>query len=570
MNKFTLVLKSACLIFTILTAQKAFAQSPELMSYQAVVRNASNALIANQAVGVRVTILQTTPTGTEVYKELFNPNPTTNANGLLSINIGSGTPVTGTMAAINWGAGPYFVKTEIDPSGGTNYGLVSTSQLLSVPFALYAKTAGGGDNLGNHTATTAIKLNNQVISNNGVNGLTIDDNGGIKLKTTFTDFTTPTPTLDDTFAIDKAGGLLIKGRFLGGNIETATTIPMQGPGTRMMWYPAKEAFRVGRVTSTQWDDVNVGDYSVAFGNDNIAKAYGSFAMGDQCDATGLVSVCMGSANKVTGTAGFSVGASNIVGGFAGVALGYTNTANGQGTVAHGYRVQALKDYSVALGYRGIANHEGSMVLSDASNFSAVTTTYTTSSANNQFNARYAGGYRLFTNSNMTSGVSLSAGGNSWSVVSDSTQKERFVHADGEQILTKLRTMRMGSWNYKSQPEAHFRHYGPMAQEFYNAFGKDKYGTIGNSTTIAQADMDGVMMIMIKALEKRTAEQAQEIEQLRAKNNELTSALAETKKINEEWTTLKTLLSENDATKNIITKLNVLTDDEKKIVENRNK
>lgn len=565
MNKFTFVLKSVCLIFTFLISQRAFAQSPELMSYQAVVRNTNNALVANQAVGVRVTILQTTPAGTEVYKELFNPNPTTNANGLLSVNIGSGTPVTGTMAAINWGAGPYFVKTEIDPTGGTNYGLVSTSQLLSVPFAMYAKTSGGGDNLGNHTATTAIKLNNQIISNNGNNGFTLDDNGGLKLKTTFTDFTTPTPVLDDTFSIDKAGGLLLKGRFPMSASLPTTTIPMQGPGARMMWYPAKESFRMGRVSGTQWDDVNTGEFSVAFGNDNIAKGYGSFAMGDLCDATGTVSVSMGSNNKVAGTAGFSVGASNIVNGFAGVALGYTNIANGQGTVAIGYRVQALKDYTVSLGYRGIANHEGSMVLSDASNNSS----FTTSTADNQLTSRYAGGYRLFTNSNMTIGVAIVPGGNSWSIISDSTRKERFLHADGDEMLKKLRTMRLGSWNYKSQAEVNFRHYGPMAQEFYAAFGQDKYGTIGNETTIGQADMEGVMMILIKALEKRTAEQDKEIAKLKAQNSELNTALFETKKINEEWLTLKTLLSENESTKNIVTKLNVLTEDEKKIVENRN-
>lgn len=141
MNKFTLMMKSAVLLFIILFSQKFSAQSPNLMSYQAVVRNASNNLVINQNVGVRVTVLQTSSSGVEVYKETFSPNPTTNANGLLSFNIGAGTPVTGTFAGINWSTGPYFVKTEIDPTGGTSYSLVSTSQLLSVPYALSAKSA---------------------------------------------------------------------------------------------------------------------------------------------------------------------------------------------------------------------------------------------------------------------------------------------------------------------------------------------------------------------------------------------------------------------------------------------
>lgn len=122
-----------CSFFYYLNTQ---AQAPNAMSYQAVIRNASNVLVANQGIGMRVSILQGTATGTEVYKELFNPNPVTNVNGLVSLAIGTGIPLTGTFGAINWSTGLYFVKTETDPTGGTNYTVVATSQLLSVPFAL--------------------------------------------------------------------------------------------------------------------------------------------------------------------------------------------------------------------------------------------------------------------------------------------------------------------------------------------------------------------------------------------------------------------------------------------------
>ena len=118
--------------FTFLVSVNAFAQAPQKMSYQAVIRNASNALVTSTAVGMQITILQNT---TPVYTE--TQTPTTNANGLVSIEIGG---VSG-FSTIDWSAGPYFIKTETDPTGGTTYSITGTSQLLSVPYALHAKTA---------------------------------------------------------------------------------------------------------------------------------------------------------------------------------------------------------------------------------------------------------------------------------------------------------------------------------------------------------------------------------------------------------------------------------------------
>ena len=130
-------------LFTILLAvfltATVWAQSPNKMSYQAVIRNSSEALVTNTTVGMQISILQGRARRKAVYVE--TQSPTTNANGLISIKIGDGTVQSGDFTNIEWANGPYFIKTETDPAGGTDYTITGTSQLLSVPYALHAKTA---------------------------------------------------------------------------------------------------------------------------------------------------------------------------------------------------------------------------------------------------------------------------------------------------------------------------------------------------------------------------------------------------------------------------------------------
>ena len=128
------------IMILVLGVTSLFAQVPQKMTYQAVVRNASNQLVTNTNVGVRVSVLQGSINGASVYVETHSTN--TNTNGLLTLEIGDGTTVQGTVGNIDWGNGPYFLKTEIDPNGGVNYSITSVQQLLSVPYALYAAEAG--------------------------------------------------------------------------------------------------------------------------------------------------------------------------------------------------------------------------------------------------------------------------------------------------------------------------------------------------------------------------------------------------------------------------------------------
>ena len=117
-----------------------FSRAPLTMNYQAILRNSSNQLIINTQVGMQISILQGSENGSAVYVE--TQTPSTNENGLITIEIGAGTVVSGDLTNIDWINGPYFLKTEVDPEGGTNYTITGVTQLLSVPYAFFAQKAG--------------------------------------------------------------------------------------------------------------------------------------------------------------------------------------------------------------------------------------------------------------------------------------------------------------------------------------------------------------------------------------------------------------------------------------------
>ena len=133
--------KLITILATVLITASVFAQTPQKMSYQAVIRDSNDILIVNTEVGMQISILQGSESGTAIYSEQHVAM--TNANGLVSVSIGSGT-TTDNFEAINWANGPYFIKTETDLTGGETYTITGTSQLLSVPYALHAKTAENG------------------------------------------------------------------------------------------------------------------------------------------------------------------------------------------------------------------------------------------------------------------------------------------------------------------------------------------------------------------------------------------------------------------------------------------
>ena len=173
-----------------------YAQSPEKMSYQAIVRDANNTLVANKTIGMQISILQSNTTGTVVYAETHTID--TNLNGLVSLEIGRGS-TSDNFSTIDWSAGPYFIKTETDPTGGSSYTITGTSQLMSVPFALYANTSGSSQTNATNIAKnkTAIELNTakvgyteilvsanaDVVANTAKTGITNDQASAIKANT---------------------------------------------------------------------------------------------------------------------------------------------------------------------------------------------------------------------------------------------------------------------------------------------------------------------------------------------------------------------------------------------------
>lgn len=330
----------------------------------------------------------------------------------------------------------------------------------------------------------------------------------------------------ERFRVDSSGAFVAYGfvRDVGNTTGCAAQHPTGGgAGTFFFWHPCRGSLRFGRAPvgpgATTWDDSNMDDFTFAGGNQVTASDYGAFAYGDQVTVSSTVGVGFGSGVTVSGTAGFSAGASNVCSGFACTAIGYTVRAGGQGSVALGYRTTANNDYAVALGYRASNNgHTGTMVMGDES-----TTDSVRNQADNELRVRYNGGIRLRV-STAANGNTPGAGGNvgcdltvavpSWTCASSRTVKENFLAVDGEDVLWRIRGVPVTTWNMKDA-DRRVRHLGPVAEDFWSAFGLG----IGE-TTIGMGDIDGVNFAAAKALEARTATLQAEVAALRAENEAL--------------------------------------------------
>ncbi len=239
------------------------------------------------------------------------------------------------------------------------------------------------------------------------------------------------------------------------------------------WIHEKSAFRTlgASIYGLTLDAATVGRYSFASGFDAAATGTAATALGMRSNASGLGGLASGQ--------------------FA-VAYGSLSLAQGQFATSDGPNC-------VTMGTNLSNNYQsGAFIFGHAGNNAQ-------STGNNQIRMFFEGGYRLFSNDDLTAGVLMNAGGNAWNIVSDARKKENFEAADEQKILQKIASLPLSSWNYKSQETGKNRHYGPMAQDFFKAFGQDSFGVIGSDTTINQADLDGVTLMAIQALIRETDE-----------------------------------------------------------------
>ena len=305
------------------------------------------------------------------------------------------------------------------------------------------------------------------------------------------------------FRVNRDGGVLAVGTYDSG---TSGSIPVEGSGTRMMWYPGKAAFRVGGINGTQWDDANIGLYSMAFGEDVRALGDNSLAVGQRAVAAGSRTLAMG--EDVTAT-----GANSVV-------LGYkASTSTGAGSP-----------------------RLGTFVFGDRSTSTTGDTVHATTT--NAAFWRVTNGFYIWTASNLASGVAIQSGssttspwcsianavisasncaylssGGTWTNSSDRNRKHGFADVSGDDVLARLRTLPITTWTYNSDPDA-VRHLGPMAQDFHAAFGLG--GT--DDTHIATVDADGVALAAVKALDARAQAQQTRIDALERENAELRARL----------------------------------------------
>lgn len=194
-------------------ANTVFAQVPNGIPYQAVARNSSGVILANQKIRVRFSIHDNTAGGTVVYQETFNP--TTTALGLFNVNVGTGTVASGTFSGINWGTNAKYMQVELDPTGGTSYVDMGTQQMMSVPYAFYS---GNGMPAGN---------TGDILYNNGSGWVQLSAGSDGQLLTMKSGFPQWTSLIITTTAVTDVNSYNAKS---GGNIISGVNVIVSAKG----------------------------------------------------------------------------------------------------------------------------------------------------------------------------------------------------------------------------------------------------------------------------------------------------------------------------------------------------
>lgn len=323
-------------------------------------------------------------------------------------------------------------------------------------------------------------------------------------------YTACSNTYQSNFRLNVDGGLLSVGNYDGG---CSGLVPVEGAGTRMFWYPGKAAFRAGSINGTQWDDANIGLYSTAFGENVRALGDNSIALGKNTVAANVGTVGMGEGITATGAnsvaLGYGASTSTIAGSprtgsfvFSDRSVPLTYSFNSttpdigsqfHPTVTNSFNVRAVNG---SFFYTNTALTTGFIFNSTTANLTLT---------NSKFSMFSDGSTTIYSNSAFNSGVTLPAGGGSWSSVSDRNMKENFGVVNTRDVLQRVLNLPISTWNYKTQ-NASVRHIGPMAQDFYKLFGVGE-----DDKRIATIDPDGVALAAIQGLNEELKDRDKKIE-----------------------------------------------------------
>lgn len=536
--------------------QSAISQ-PEGINYQAVAKDRMGKAVSNKTIRVRTSIVPESAEQEPVYSELHSTKA--NELGLFNIVIGQGTAVTGLFSDISWGANKFFLRIELDPEGGYDFLPLGAFQFLSVPYALYAKQAEGFtfDNKlspqkkegisfsfsgGKSTSKEYYRGISSKVSGTGLNGANAAIFGEFRAQPGDAD-----PIRSEGFGVhgSASGGVYNCGVFGEtngtGDVNYGTYGYSNGRSKNGNYGVFGHAvFSMGNnygvfgkaISRTVGN--NYGVYGIARGGaenyagyfdgkakitqaltigDAQADSFASFAMGKGAQVLSKYAIAMGDAVVASGYCSFATGTRTEAKGNNSFAGGEDCASNYSNSLVYGQKCYTYGSNAIALGYSTLAK-TASFAFSDASSEELL------EAEENTFTVRASKGVFLYSSGDLHSGVSLAPGAGAWATLSDRSKKENFKSLDAEDVLQQICSLPVTRWNYKTQSKD-VLHIGPMAQDFYKAF---RLGGIGNDTTITTSDMDGITLLGIQALEKRSQAQTLVLKALKEENEQLKARL----------------------------------------------
>src|SRR5574343_553214 len=489
-------MRQLLLVFFLLLQCALFAQAPQGFKYQSIARDLSGNELVNIPLGVRITLHDASPTGTVVYQEEHSAN--TNDFGLFNLTIGGGNPVLGQFNLIDWANGSKYIQLEVDIAGGTNYTSFGTTELLSVPYALYANTAGvqllpNGSAIGN---TPYWDGSSWVVASSNIH----NDGGNIGIGTT-----APLQKLhvnghinipkDSTYRIDNIGIVSIKGNnnlFLGQQAGSMNSI---GFVNVFVGYNAGQLNQVGAQNTFVGAETGV---------QNLDGSMNSF-LGRRA---GFLNTS-GNENTFLGAYAGQSNTEGIHNSFLGVTTGNSNTLGSENTFlgAHaGYNNNLGNNNSFIGNFAGLANTTGSN--------NTLLGYYSNVGAGGLINATSIGGQV------------------GWSTFSDKRLKTNITKSElGLEFILSLQPV---TYNYKAEGQTNILYTGLIAQDvekILNSLNTEFSGLVKQQS---EYDFYSIRYVeFVLPLINSVQEQQQTIEKLKKENKQLEERLLKLEKLVEQ-------------------------------------